>query len=167
MRNDVNKKYTWEKGIVKCEDIFIVASMIFVVGVVCLNVVLRYALQMVPQGLDEMARFAMPIIVMIGSAIGIYRKNHITAGGIITFTSSTKLNKRAEIVIDILALSFCALFLFWSCKYFLSTFEFPSVSEDLGIPTYIIEGILPIGVGLWVLHYLLRIMRKIFYQNKK
>jgi len=162
MRNNIIKKITrWEDKLVRYEEFIVSIALQFIVIVVFINVMGRYVFTSSLRGLDEVARYIIPLIVMIGSAVGVRKRNHVVAGDIRRFCKGEESYVYGSLVLDTAALVFCVFFAVWSWQHWLYVLRTGSVTAQLGIPMALVEIVLPIGAILWVLHYVLHIIRAV------
>ena len=91
-----------EKHLVKFEELLSAITLIVVVFLAAYFAIGRKFFASPPTGLDEIARYLVPIIVMLGSSAAINRNSHVTAGSIDLFTKNEKIIYYVTIFIDFL-----------------------------------------------------------------
>jgi TRAP-type C4-dicarboxylate transport system permease small subunit len=136
----------------------VAASMLVMVTVIFYQVILRYFFHASNIWSEELARYLMCYVVLLGAAIAIRSNAHLKVDFLIAL-----LKPRASCIASIVCTAAAAIFLVFFFQYAfnlcLSTTN--SVSSGTGIQMSYVYACLPIGAGVMFLNSLEIIMKEI------
>jgi TRAP-type C4-dicarboxylate transport system permease small subunit len=130
--------------LVKLQRILLVLSSVFVVLIMCVEVLLRYVFKSDLFGIEEIVVIAAFWLYFIGSSYGVYEKSHVTAD-IIPQLLSHKMQKVLTLVIHCTMFLLCVIFSWWAVdmvRY--SIVEMPRTT-GLRIPIFISQSSVLVG----------------------
>lgn len=133
----------------KVEKGFLAVLLLFATGLLFTNVVLRYCFQSAIFWTEEMLRYIMVWITLIGMSICVSEDSHISID-VLSNLIKPKHRKILKIVLNILGLIFGLFFLYVSTKFVIQIKSTGQVSATIwDTPMYIIYSCFPIGFLLY------------------
>lgn len=126
---------------------------------VFVSVVFRYVL-LSPMGwTEEVTRFLLVWCVMLGMAYTLQQGRHIRVTTL-TRNFSPKVQKALEFISELIALAVLCVFVFKSYQFSAFTKDIGEVSQgSLAIPLWCANLALPIGGGLFILQYIVELLK--------
>ncbi len=155
-----------EEVFVKIEEFIAAFTLIFVTILTSYFAIGRKFFAKPPTGLDELARYLIPVIVMFGASVAIRKKSHITAGGLELFTKNKKVIRTAGICIDLLLVVITFLLTVTSWKRYVAVLAVPQKTSTLFIPFKYLELPVTAGITIWFLQYVLQLFRDLFLKEE-
>ncbi|MDD5007416.1 MAG: TRAP transporter small permease [Syntrophorhabdaceae bacterium] len=126
---------------------------------VFVSVVFRYVFVSPMGWTDEVTRFLLVWCVMLGMAYTLQQGRHIRVTTLVR-NFSPKVQRALEFIGDLIALAVLCIFVFKSYQFSAFTKDIGEVSQgSLALPLWCANLALPIGGGLFVLQYLVKIVR--------
>ncbi len=159
MSTFIKKLLFWEEKLVKFEETIIGFAVIIIVLSVFLNVVGRHYAGFVPTGLNELARYIVAYIVLIGSAVGIHKKSHITGGNLKNIIKGEKAFVYVNLIINCVILIYFCFFSLWCWQLWLGSLQAGAKTHQLQLPLSLFHAAMPVGSTLFIFHGLLLILR--------
>lgn len=141
-------------GIGKAEAIVIAAIMITISGLVSVQVVTRYVLQLSTPWLEEMTRFLMIWMIMLGCAYAVRTRQHIVVDVIETAIRSPRAKRIYQAILSICGLAFSVTLAILGYVVVERTARFGQVSGAMRLPMYMANGSFFVAAILMSLHYL-------------
>lgn len=139
--------------LVKFENVCIVVIFVVMTFVCFLQVLCRYVFKVSAPWTEELGRYAMIYMVMLGAGWAVYADNHIK----IDLIYSIVKNKRAAAVISLVSslmvLSFCAFFAYGAFLLIPQVIDSKLFSVSLNIPMWIPQLSVVLGGVLLTFHY--------------
>ena len=133
----------------KVEKGFLAVLLLFATGLLFTNVVLRYCFQSAIFWTEEMLRYIMVWITLIGMSICVSEDSHISID-VLSNLIKPKHRKILKLVLNILGLIFGLFFLYVSTKFVIQIKSTGQVSATIWYtPMYIIYSCFPIGFLLY------------------
>jgi C4-dicarboxylate transporter DctQ subunit len=134
---------------------------------VFVSVVFRYVF-ISPMGwTDEVTRFLLVWCVMLGMAYTLQQGRHIRVTTLVR-NFSPKVQRTLEFIGELIALAVLCVFVFKSYQFSSFTKDIGEVSQgSLAIPLWCANLALPIGGGLFVLQYLVELLKTLMGVSKK
>lgn len=138
------------------EEYFTVFSLIAASLIVFVQVVLRYLFNTSLIWSEEIARYLIIWVILVGSSIAVREKAHASVDVVVSFLPSLP-KKIFSIIINLIGVIFC-IALIWSGSVTVSNvIEYGNVTPSLGIPMAIPYLALPVG-GLLMLYRFLQLL---------
>lgn len=135
----------------KVEKGFLAVLLLFATGLLFTNVVLRYCFQSAIFWTEEMLRYIMVWITLIGMSICVSEDSHISID-VLSNLIKPKQRRILKIILNILGLVFGIFFLYISTKFVLQIKSTGQVSATIwNTPMYIIYSCFPIGFLLYAM----------------
>ena len=141
----------------KLQELFIGAGILIIAFVLFANVVLRYLFNSSIEWAEEFTRYGIVWITFIGASVCVYKGAHLGIDSALAFFSQkgVKVILRA---VNLICLTFTLIFTILSLKITLKVWETGQLSSTLGIPMYIIYGVMPLSgilmsfsfIGRWL-----------------
>jgi C4-dicarboxylate transporter DctQ subunit len=126
---------------------------------VFVSVLFRYVFANPVGWTDEVTRFLLVWCVMLGMAYTLQQGRHIRVTTLVR-NFSPKTQRTLEFIGDLIALVVLCIFVFKSYQFSAFTKDIGEVSQgSLALPLWCANLALPIGGGLFVLQYLVKIVR--------
>ncbi len=151
----------WE-GLVKGENVILVLLMIAAVVCCFSQVLARYIFKVSAPWTDELGRYAMVWMVLIGAGWCCHTDNHIKIDVLPLIVRNHKADKVIAIIFDLLLVVWTGFFVYCSWSYTASLIESGELSTAVGIPMKFAYGIpLMVGSILMFLHQVELLIRDI------
>ncbi len=142
--------FVW-KALVRFQETLLVLTSIFVVLIMCTEVVLRYIFHTDFFGIEEVVVVAAFWLYFIGSAYGVYEKSHVKAD-IIPQLLSKPAQARLAVVISFTMSSLSIVFSWWAVGMVSYAIEWMPRTTGLRIPIFISQGSILVGYLLMSLY---------------
>lgn len=139
-------------SLIKVENVSIVVLFILMTAVCFYQVICRYILKISAPWTEEMGRYTMIYMVMIGSGWAIQADHHIKIDAIYSVVKNVIAVKILNLFLSLLVLVFCAFLAYASVLLIPQTMSSNLMSVGMNIPTYIPMLAMPIGGILMVIH---------------
>lgn len=140
-------------GAGKAEAVIIAAIMLIITGLVFAQVVTRYVLQLSTPWLEELTRFLMIWMIMLGCAYAVRTRQHIVVNVIETVIRSPRAQRIYQGLLAICGLAFSVILAILAYVVVERTVRFGQVSGALRIPMYLANGSFLVAAILMSLHY--------------
>ncbi len=135
------------------EEYFAVISLLIASLLVFIQVVLRYAFNNSLVWSEEIARYLIIWLVLIGSSIAVREKAHATVDAVVAFLPP--LPKRIfSIIANLMGIAFCFILVRSGTITVSNVVEFGNVTPAVGIPMAIPYLSLPIGGALMLYRFI-------------
>ena len=149
----------------KIEEYVVAAVLIFVTLITAYFAIGRKFFETPPLGLDELARYMIPFIVMFGASVAIRKRSHITAGGLDLFVKNKKVLYYSQLAID-LFLIFTNLILTYAVwTRYATVLAIPQKTATLYIPFMYLELPSAVGITLWLFQFVLQFLKDLTNQT--
>ncbi len=132
------------RALVKCQRVLLVLSSVFVVLIMCVEVLLRYVFKSDLFGIEEIVVIAAFWLYFIGSSYGVYEKSHVTAD-IIPQLLSPRLQKILTLVIHITMFGLCVVFSWWAVDMVRYSVQEMPRTTGLRIPIFLSQASVLVG----------------------
>jgi TRAP-type C4-dicarboxylate transport system permease small subunit len=152
------------KTLYTVEDIFLVTAVFVATATVCVHVFFRYVLQNPLLGTEEIVRYLQIAITFIGLAVVSRRGEHINVSVFERIVRSTRSIQIKDIFLEFLALTFTAIFAYFSYYYLMLGFS-SGESSALSIPLVLPYSTLFVGFVITTLHHTVRLINSIIKFN--
>lgn len=146
----------------KIQEWFIGAGLLIIALILFINVILRYIFGSSIEWAEEFTRYGIVWITFIGASVCIYKGAHLGIDSLLSM-----LSQRGSRIISTMVIFICVIFsivfVILSLAITLKTAESAQVSSTIGVPIYLIYGIMPFSGILMTLNYsaqLWKIIRK-------
>ncbi|WP_097027650.1 TRAP transporter small permease [Clostridium peptidivorans] len=137
----------------KLEEYLLVASLIFTVIIVFIQVIMRYLFNSSLSWSEELTRYIFIWQTWLGASVGLKNRKHIN----IELLNGV-LKERGQRVINIIALiiwfGFCIFLVFNGSELVMDLVNKGSVSSGMRIPMYFVYAALPFSAGIMALRLL-------------
>jgi TRAP-type C4-dicarboxylate transport system permease small subunit len=124
------------KFLVQLQRWLMVASSIFVMLIMCLEVLLRYVFKSDLFGIEEIVVIAAFWLYFMGSSYGVYEKSHVKAD-IIPQMLSKKSQAFLTVIIRLTMSILCCIFTYWAVGMIKHSIEYMPRTTGLRIPIFI------------------------------
>lgn len=141
-------------GIGKAEAVTIAAIMLIISALVFAQVVTRYVLQLSTPWLEELTRFLMIWMIMLGCAYAVRTRQHIGVNVIETTISSPRAQRIYQGMLAICGLAFSVILAILAYIVVERTARFGQVSGAMRVPMYLANGSFLVAAILMSLHYI-------------
>jgi len=138
-------------------DLLIVIFFALMVIFAFVQVLLRYVFSYPAPWTEELSRYFMIWLILLGSGVGVRLENHIKIDVL-----ERKLPQKTRILIDFLGLITCVLFFVFSVKYIIFLGKSGDTSITTGMPIAIPASAMILGGFLMSFYYCLNLYKKIF-----
>jgi len=159
--NSIKAKRTALDFLVKCEEITIFASGVFITFAIFIQVVLRYIFSAPLFGLEEISLLVVSWFYFIGIAYSIYKESFVKADILSLIIKSPRIRKRFNIANLILATVGALLLFFYGLKYALWSSRAHLVTPHFLVSPNFGFSALVVGGLLMSLHFALLIHKEI------
>jgi TRAP-type C4-dicarboxylate transport system permease small subunit len=148
-------------GIGKAEAVIISAIMLMISGLVFSQVITRYVLQLSAPWLEELTRFLMIWMIMLGCAYAVRTRQHIVVNIVETGIRSPRARRFYNGFLAICGLAFAVTLAVLAYVVVERTARFGQVSGAMRIPMYWANGSFLVAAVLMSLHYLVDLIASI------
>ena len=137
---------------------FVISYIMLVISfLVFLQVLTRYVFQFSTPWLEELTRFLMIWMVLLGSSLAVKMNKHITIDMFDLLLKKDKSRKLYYLFINITGIIFSAFLIYYSFEVVMRTATYNQVSGAMRVPMYLINGSFLVGGLLILLHYVERV----------
>ncbi|MDH5444510.1 MAG: TRAP transporter small permease [Gammaproteobacteria bacterium] len=139
--------------IARIEDgllVFLLSTMIFLAG---MQIILRNVFSTGFTETDSLLKILVLWVGMLGAVVATRERRHISID-ILSRYLSEKMRQYVEVVVDIFVVLVCILLATHSMRMLLVDFEAKTIAFS-GVPTWLLESILPIAFTIISLRYLM------------
>lgn len=166
----MNKLEIFEKSklwgfLVKGQKIILVLCSVFVVLIMCVEVLLRYVFKSDLFGIEEIVVIAAFWLYFIGSSYGVYEKSHVTAD-IIPQLLPESLQRGLTLVIHITMFCLCLIFSWWALGMVGYSIQEMPRTTGLRIPVFISQASVLVGYVLMTFYTGVHILEDILLIKK-
>ena len=154
------KSMIW-KFLVKLQRWLMVASSIFVMLIMCLEVLLRYVFKSDLFGIEEIVVIAAFWLYFMGSSYGVYDKSHVKAD-IIPQMLSKKGQAFLTVIIRLTMSILCCIFTCWAVGMIRHSVEYMPRTTGLGIPIVISQFSILMGYFLMSIYSVVYFLEDLF-----
>ena len=135
------------------------AMLLFVTLITSYFAIGRKFFETPPLGLDELARYMIPIIVMFGAGVAIRNRSHITAGGLELFVKDKKVLYYSQLGIDLFLVVTTLILTYAAWQRYAVVLAVPQKTTTLYIPFKYLELPVTVGITLWLLQFILQFFK--------
>ncbi len=156
----IKKSIIW-KFLIQIQRWLLIASSIFVVLIMCVEVLLRYVFKADLYGIEEIVVIAAFWLYLIGSSYGVYDKSHVKAD-IIPQMLSKKTQAFLSVIIRLTMSVLCCLFTFWAIDMIRHGLKYMPRTTGLGIPIVISQFSILMGYFLMSIYSVVYFLEDLF-----
>ncbi len=139
------------KGLVRLQEVLLVLTSVFVVLIMCAEVVLRYIFHSDLFGIEEIVVIAAFWLYFMGSSYGVYEKSHVKAD-IIPQMLSPRMQALLSLIVRFTMAVLCVVFSWWAVDMVLYSIEWMPRTTGLRIPIFISQTSVLVGYVLMSLY---------------
>lgn len=136
----------------KIQEWFIGAGLLIIALILFINVILRYLFGSSIEWAEEFTRYGIVWITFIGASVCIYKGAHLGIDSLLSMLSEKGARYTSSIVVFICVI-FSIIFVALSLTITLKVAETGQVSSTIGVPIYMIYGVMPLSGVLMTLNY--------------
>ncbi|RXT06938.1 TRAP transporter small permease [Ammoniphilus sp. CFH 90114] len=142
------------------QEWFIGVGLLVIALILFCNVVLRYIFNSSIEWAEELTRYGIVWITFIGASVCIYKGAHLGIDTVLSLLSK-KGKRNVNAFVLLLCILFCLIFLVLSFNITLKAFETGQVSSTMGVPMYLVYGVMPVSAILMSLNYLSQLVEHV------
>jgi len=142
----IKKSVIW-KFLIQIQRWILIASSIFLVLIMCLEVLLRYVFKTDLYGTEEIVVIFAFWLYFMGSSYGSYIKRHVKAD-VISQMLSKKNQAFLTVIIRLITSVLCCLFTYWAIDMIGYSLKYMPKTTGLGIPIVISQFSILVGYSL-------------------
>lgn len=135
------------KFLIRLQEVLLVLTSVFVVLIMCAEVVLRYIFHSDLFGIEEIVVIAAFWLYFMGSSYGVYEKSHVKAD-IIPQMLSKKMQAVLSVIVRFTMAVLCIVFSWWAVDMVLYSIEWMPRTTGLRIPIFISQTSVLVGYVL-------------------
>lgn len=135
------------------EEYFAVISLLVASILVFVQVVLRYAFNISLVWSEEIARYLVIWLILIGSSIAVRERAHATVDAVVAFLPPLP-KKIFSILANLIAIAFCFILIRSGTATVANVIEFGNVTPAIGLPMAIPYLSLPVGGALMLYRFI-------------
>lgn len=139
--------------LIKAENVCIVSIFAVMICVCFFQVLSRYLLKISAPWTEELGRYAMIYMVMLGAGWAVYADNHIKIDVIYSLVKNKKAALVLSLVTSLLTLAFCAFFAYGAFLLIPQVMKSNLFSVSLNMPMWVPQLSVVLGGGLLTFHY--------------
>ena len=136
----------------KIQEWFIGIGLLIIAAILFINVVLRYLFGSSIEWTEEITRYGIVWITFIGSSVCIYKGAHLGIDSLLSMLSKKGARVMSVLVVS-LSVIFSIIFVLLSLTITIKVAETGQVSPTIGVPIYLIYGVMPLSGVLMTLNY--------------
>lgn len=136
----------------KVQEWFIGAGLLIIALILFMNVILRYIFGSSIEWAEEFTRYGIVWITFIGASVCIYKGAHLGIDSLLSMLSEKGARYMSSIVL-VICVIFSIIFVVLSLTITLKVAETGQVSSTIGVPIYIIYGVMPFSGILMTINY--------------
>lgn len=149
------------KFLVQLQRWLVIASSIFVMLIMCVEVLLRYVFKSDLYGIEEIVVIAAFWLYLIGSSYGVYDKSHVKAD-LIPQMLSKKVQVLLNVIVRLIMFVLCCLFTFWAIGMIGHSLKYMPRTTGLGIPIAISQFSVLLGYFLMAFYSIIYFLEDLF-----
>jgi len=149
------------KFLVQLQRWLMIASSIFVMLIMCIEVLLRYVFKSDLYGIEEIVVIAAFWLYLIGSSYGVYDKSHVKAD-LIPQMLSKKVQALLSVTVRLTMFVLCCIFTFWAVGMIGHSLKYMPRTTGLGIPIIISQFSVLIGYFLMSFYSIIYFLEDLF-----
>jgi TRAP-type C4-dicarboxylate transport system permease small subunit len=150
------------KALIRFQETLLVLTSLFVVLIMCVEVVLRYVFHSDFFGIEEVVVVAAFWLYFIGSAYGVYDKSHVKAD-IIPQLLSERAQSRLAVVISFVMSLLSLVFSWWAVGMVCYAIEWMPRTTGLRIPVFISQSSILVGYLLMSLYSIVHFLEDLLH----
>ena len=154
------KSFVWS-SILTLQRFLLVLTSLFVVLIMCLEVVLRYVFKSDLFGIEEIVVIAAFWLYFMGSSYGVFEKSHVKAD-IIPQLLKPGARARLGVIINFTVSALCVLFTIWAVEMVRYSIVWMPRSTGLRIPTFISQSSVLLGYALMSMYSIVYFLEDLF-----
>lgn len=155
---------------IRLQQTLLILMSVFVVLIMCVEVLLRYVFKSDLFGIEEIVVIAAFWLYFMGSSYGVYDKSHVKAD-IIPQLLSVRNAKKLSVVINFTIAILCIVYGYWATDMVFYSIEWMPKTTGLRIPIFISQTSILLGyilMSFYSLVYSLEELAEFFLsENKK
>jgi len=132
------------RGLIRFQQVLMVLTSVFVVLIMCFEVLLRYVFKSDLFGIEEIVVIAAFWLYLIGSSYGVYDKSHVKAD-IIPQLLPLKAQAFLSVLVRLTMTVLCVVFSWWAVDMILYSIEWMPRTTGLRIPIFISQVSILVG----------------------
>lgn len=136
----------------KLEEIFLILSLLFITGLLTLNVIGRYFFGVSLKWAEELVRYTLIWLTFIGSSACVRKQKHVSIDVLLLKLQNSK-RIIAEKIINMISFLFCIIITYYGINITYSLILSKQISSAMMIPMYLAYLSIPIGGGFMSLRY--------------
>lgn len=152
--------FVW-RSILTLQRILLVLTSLFVVLIMCLEVVLRYGFKSDLFGIEEIVVIAAFWLYFMGSSYGVFEKSHVKAD-IIPQMLKPRARALLAVIINFTVSALCILFTVWAVGMVRYSIIWMPRSTGLRIPTFIAQSSVLLGYALMSMYSIVYFFEDLF-----
>lgn len=135
------------------------AMLLFVTLITSYFAIGRKFFETPPLGLDELARYMIPVIVMFGAGVAIRNRGHITAGGMELFIKNKKALYYFQLAVDLFLVAMTLILAYAAWRRYAMVLMVPQKTTTLYMPFKYLELPIVVGITLWLFQFILQFFK--------
>lgn len=147
--NNLASLSEWGK---KFQEWFIGAGILIIAFILFMNVILRYLFGSSIEWAEEFTRYGIVWITFIGASVCIYKGAHLGIDSLLSMLSE-KGSRFISTLVLLICTIFSIIFVVLSLTITLKVAETGQVSSTIGVPIYMIYGVMPFSGMLMTINY--------------
>ena len=152
--------FVW-RSILTLQRFLLVLTSLFVVLIMCLEVVLRYVFKSDLFGIEEIVVIAAFWLYFMGSSYGVFEKSHVKAD-IIPQLLKPRPRALLGVIINFTVSALCVLFTVWAVEMVRYSIIWMPRSTGLRIPTFISQSSILLGYALMSMYSIVYFFEALF-----
>jgi len=156
----IKKSFIW-KFLIKIQQWLMIATSIFVILIMFVEVLLRYVFKSDLYGIEEIVVIAAFWLYFMGSSYGVYEKSHVKAD-ILPQMMSQKAQKILNIIIRFIMAVLCCLFAYWAVGMISHALKYMPRTTGLRIPIVISQFSILLGYFLMSIYSIIYFLEDLF-----
>ncbi len=151
--------WRWKLRTQRFVMVFCGVMLTILVGI---QVVTRYGFGFSFFGIEELAMFLAIWLYFIGGAYGAWERGHISASLVELVVRRTLIRRGIHILSGVITVFLSCWMTVWAVQYTVWNIARGTRSMELGIPLYWVHSVIPLGLGLMTLYFLIDLLSHIF-----
>lgn len=141
------------KGLSQAETISIAIALLIATFMITINVIYRVFFDKAFSWSDELVRYLIIYVTLIGCSGCVRRKEHIAIDIVAAFIKNKKVLRVMAVAVSLICAVFSGIITVYGVQLVLKVIRFPQMTAGLRIPQYIPYLMVPIGFLLMTLRY--------------
>ena len=141
------------KGLSQAETISIAIALLIATFMITINVIYRVFFDKAFSWSDELVRYLIIYVTLIGCSGCVRRKEHIAIDIVAAFMKNKKVLRVMAVAVSLICAVFSGIITVYGVQLVLKVIRFPQMTAGLRIPQYIPYLMVPIGFLLMTLRY--------------